>query len=272
MKSRTSLSMRVLAILALLAVALAPWTGTPVVAQTNQAPIFEQCGDVIYPGPFTTSYVVQIGSPLSFVVEAVDRDSASVSLSWTGLPAGATATQQFPGGTVAVVNYQFDWTPTAADAGNYTVTFTATDTEGLTAGVNCVISIEVPPPPPPPTCPLTQGYWKTHAEAWPVNSLTLGSQSYTQAELLTIFNTPVRGDASLNLAHQLIAAKLNAANGANTASISGAISAADGLLSGYSGKLPYDVRSSSSAGQQMTNYAGMLDNFNNGNTIDGCAH
>jgi hypothetical protein len=39
-------------------------------------------------------------------------------------------------------------------------------------------------------CTLTLGYWKTHggtgpqANAWPVNSLTLGSVTYTQAQLL----------------------------------------------------------------------------------------
>jgi YVTN family beta-propeller protein len=43
-------------------------------------------------------------------------------------------------------------------------------------------------------CPLGQGLWKNHPDTWPVTSLTLGSQSYTQAELLTLFDTPPRGD------------------------------------------------------------------------------
>src|SRR4029453_6812058 len=67
-------------------------------------------------------------------------------------------------------------------------------------------------------CTLTQGYWKTHNDtvclldpgsplcvAWPVASLMLGNVSYTQAELLAIFNTPAAGNGLLTLAHQLIA-------------------------------------------------------------------
>ena len=54
---------------------------------------------------------------------------------------------------------------------------------------------------------------------WPVNSLMLGSQTYSKAELLTILRTRVgagpKADASLILADQLIAAKLNIANGAD---------------------------------------------------------
>src|SRR5262249_46034847 len=64
-------------------------------------------------------------------------------------------------------------------------------------------------------CPLGQGFWKNHSDTWPVTSLTLGSQTYTQAELLALYDTPPRGDASVILAHQLIAAKLNIANGSN---------------------------------------------------------
>src|SRR5205085_687709 len=39
-------------------------------------------------------------------------------------------------------------------------------------------------------CPLGQGFWKNHPGAWPVSSLTLGSQTYVQAQLLTILTTP----------------------------------------------------------------------------------
>jgi hypothetical protein len=63
----------------------------------------------------------------------------------------------------------------------------------------------------PATCPLGQGFWKNHPDAWPVSCLTLGRQTYSQTELLRLLDTPVRGDASLILAHQLIAAKLTMA-------------------------------------------------------------
>ena len=119
-------------------------------------------------------------------------------------------------------------------------------------------------------CPLTQGYWKTHPEAWLTTFLMLGSQSYTKAELLTLLNTPVKGDASLNLAHQLIAAKLNIANGSDPAPISAVLADADSLLSGFSGKLPYNVKASTATGKAMVNDASVLDSYNNGRLTPGC--
>ena len=119
-------------------------------------------------------------------------------------------------------------------------------------------------------CPLTQGFWKTHPSAWPITSLTLGSQTYTQAELLALFETSPRGDASLILAQQLIAAKLNIANGSDPTSINTRIADADSLLSGFAGKLPYGVTSSSATGRVMLNDATVLDGYNNGQLTPVC--
>jgi hypothetical protein len=113
-------------------------------------------------------------------------------------------------------------------------------------------------------CPLTQGFWKTHPDAWPVTSLTLGSQTYTQAELLALFKTSPLGDASLILAKHLIAAKLNIADGSDPTPINTRIADADSLLSGFAGKLPYDVSPSSATGRAMVNDATVLDSYNNG--------
>ena len=44
--------------------------------------------------------------------------------------------------------------------------------------------------PPSNVCSLSQGYWKTHSAFWPVQSLTLGTQPYVAAQLLTILQTP----------------------------------------------------------------------------------
>jgi hypothetical protein len=87
------------------------------------------------------------------------------------------------------------------------------------------------------SCTFTQGYWKTHdgspnADVWPVSSLTLGSVSYDHAELSAIFDTAVKGNGLTALAHQLIAAKLNLASGADPAAISGSVAAADALIGG----------------------------------------
>ncbi len=120
----------------------------------------------------------------------------------------------------------------------------------------------------PPRCPQPKGYWKTNPALWPVTSLILGSQTYTQTELLTILKTAVgtgpKADASLILADQLIAAKLNIANGSDPTPVSGTITDADSLLSAFSGKLPYKVKTSSAIGQMMVNDGTTLGNYNNG--------
>lgn len=116
-------------------------------------------------------------------------------------------------------------------------------------------------------CTRTQGYWKNHEEAWPVSSLTLGTVVYSQAQLLAIFNQPVQGNGLIALAHQLIAAKLNIASGADSTLIAGAIADADALIGGLivppvgTGYLP---PSSTSALNDE------LDEFNN-TSDDNCA-
>src|SRR5262249_30025870 len=76
-------------------------------------------------------------------------------------------------------------------------------------------------------CQKTQGFWKNHPEAWAVNNVTLGTVNYTQAQLLLIFNQPANGNGLISLAHQLIAAKLNIAAGADPTPIQATIAAAD---------------------------------------------
>lgn len=79
-------------------------------------------------------------------------------------------------------------------------------------------------------CTLGQGYWKTHPEAWPVSTLTLGTVSYDQTQLLSILGQQVQGNGLVSLAHQLIAAKLNVARGADDSAIASSITAADALI------------------------------------------
>ncbi len=87
-------------------------------------------------------------------------------------------------------------------------------------------------------CTLTQGYWKTHGpiptgnnvNEWNVTELTLGGVLYTDLQLQSIFDTPAAGNGLIALAHQLIAAKLNIAEGADGSSIQATIDAADALI------------------------------------------
>jgi len=118
-------------------------------------------------------------------------------------------------------------------------------------------------------CPAGGGYWKKHLCLWPESSLTLGKKTYTQAELVAILSKPPGNDASLQLARELIAAKLSIASGSDPAPIggtmaSGTIPSADSLLCTFSGKLPYNVSTSSSVGGQMTSLKNTLANYNSG--------
>jgi hypothetical protein len=120
-------------------------------------------------------------------------------------------------------------------------------------------------------CPLSQGFWKNHPDKWPVATLVLGGQLYSKAELLKILRSPIKGDASMHLGHQLIAAKLNIMNGSDPYPLGDKIFDADILLSKYTGKLPYSVRPAAEAGKGMTQAANDLDNFNQGGLTPECA-
>ena len=115
-------------------------------------------------------------------------------------------------------------------------------------------------------CGLSPGYWKNHTTLWPVTYLQLGDRMYNQAQLLPLLSAPKKGDDSLILAFQLIAAKLNVANGTNVATAGTNITQADALLTGYSKALPYGAKST-----QMNAIATNLNAFNNdGQLQPGC--
>ena len=73
------------------------------------------------------------------------------------------------------------------------------------------ITIDCGTPPRSPTdCTVSLGYWTKHPESWSrVASLTLGSVTYTRAQILAILRKPARGNGLISLAHQLIATRLN---------------------------------------------------------------
>jgi hypothetical protein len=76
---------------------------------------------------------------------------------------------------------------------------------------------EPDPCPPPPECdpcePRSPGYWKNHPEAWPVEAITIGGNTYTKSQAITWMNTPVRGDKSITLFKAYVAVFLNQAAG-----------------------------------------------------------
>jgi hypothetical protein len=128
-------------------------------------------------------------------------------------------------------------------------------------------------------CTYTQGYWKTHNPVvcttdatsplciqWPVSSLTLGTVSYDVNQLLSIFNTAASGNGLIALSHQLIAAKLNIAKGANATAIAQAITDADNLIGGL--VIP-PVSSGYLAPSATSALTTALANFNEGATGPG---
>jgi hypothetical protein len=126
-------------------------------------------------------------------------------------------------------------------------------------------------------CPLGPGFWKSHPSVWPVNSLTLGTQirlAYTENKLLAILSTPIgtgkMADASLLLADELIAAKLNLLNGSNPCPIDSTIEAADSLIGNQLIPITPKITPSSALGQQMIALAATLAHYNNGLLTPGC--
>ena len=112
-----------------------------------------------------------------------------------------------------------------------------------------------------PEC--TQGFWKTHPEAWPVGCtpMLLGTVAYTQTQLLSIYNTPASGNGLISLAHQLITAKLNICNGSDGTNINATIAAADALIGGL---VVPPVGGGFLAPSSTSSLTNTLDDWNNG--------
>jgi hypothetical protein len=136
-------------------------------------------------------------------------------------------------------------------------------------------------------CTYTQGFWKTHgpegcatgnntnhwfdkitdpANPAQITSLTIGTVSYTDLQVCSILNTPASGNGLLILAHQLIAAKLNIANGSSPVSIQSSIDAADALIGGL--QIP-PVGSGYLSPSATSALATALTNYNEGATGPG---
>ncbi len=128
-------------------------------------------------------------------------------------------------------------------------------------------------------CTYTQGYWKNHPEAWPIDALNnmqpavsdgrpTGSTTGTWQTWMSVFGASPQGDARVILMHQLYAAQLNIAHGADASTISKTIEEAKTLLAN---NLTV-VNPTSDIGQQMVALAATLDVYNNGTTGPGhCA-
>jgi hypothetical protein len=98
------------------------------------------------------------------------------------------------------------------------------------AGSDYLDDVSVISESPATPCVRGQGYWKNHPDQWPVIQLLLGNNAYDKEQLLSILHQPVRGNGLVLLAYQLIAAKLNIANGADGSCIAQTLADADALI------------------------------------------
>jgi hypothetical protein len=188
-----------------------------------------------------TSVTLQVqagsdGAPAGFVVEWLPADqyfalggwpvsAASVSGSdFTGVPTlnvtPGVESFQLGAGQVAevVIGELFDETglkasdhAELAEGTEYVVRVRAVaGGVGLEESVNSTTIACRTSPRTSTDCTVSLGYWTKHPESWNrVNSIMLGSVTYTQAQILAILRQPARGNGLISLAHQLIAAKLN---------------------------------------------------------------
>lgn len=156
------------------------------------------------------------------------------------------------------------------------VTNTSSTTGSATKTVNFHIDC-------PLGCTLSQGYWKTHNDSfkggaptdatWGVGPLaSLKEMTLFYGFGSTWFNTfwtaPSKGNAYYQLAHQYMAAKLNALKGTDVpTAVGAAMSSANTLFSNsaYTPSYIGGLKSNNALRQQYVNLAGILGNYNEGN-------
>lgn len=121
-------------------------------------------------------------------------------------------------------------------------------------------------------CTLTIGYWKTHAgftgrnpdRVTPYLPFSLGLVTVTSAsQAVNILSFQGNASNGINkLMAQLLAAKLNIANGADGSAVASTIGAADGFLSTYSSSSWTSLTKAQQ--KQVLNWMTTLDNYNSG--------
>jgi hypothetical protein len=248
------------------------------VSTTNE-PCRTSTGAVASGGGTTT------GDPADDNLNPIYRRSPSVTYTIYG-PDGAIYTNANPSGSqewerfsVSLTNgvpTVHDYRAAALPDGIYEVRVTGMDLNNLNGwhstfrfvGV-CPDGRPCPPPDDCPTCPTgtcegstaTKGYWKNHPEAWPVGSLVVGGKTRDKATLLSWLSGT--GNDKFNIvASQLVAAKLNIANGADGGCIAATISQADTWIGQNEAHRP--LNGGGAAIDNGVSLASKLDLYNNG--------
>ncbi len=108
----------------------------------------------------------------------------------------------------------------------------------------------------------TPGYWKTHPEAWPVETITVGTTTYTKAQAIALLEQ-VGKDKTLTMFSSLVPAMLNVAIGNDSSCVSSTIAQAQVWMTNY-GPVGTGVHASSFAWKVGEPLHRLMDNYNNG--------
>jgi hypothetical protein len=111
----------------------------------------------------------------------------------------------------------------------------------------------------------TPGYWMNHPEAWPVESIVIGGETYSKVEAIDLMRHSTRNDVTYTMFQSLVAAKLNVMVGNEDDCIAETITNADAWMVEY-GPVGSGVRARGKDSPWRTGeplYL-MLDAYNNG--------
>jgi hypothetical protein len=239
-------------------------------AQTNQAMV--TASDSILNA--STSVAVTLGAPTVEINECVTVTDTATSTLGTACAGVDTLPKTFSYTLDLGKNILAD-VPLVCGANTYnnTATFTTndtaatgTDSASVSANVACVQG-----------CTLTKGYWKTHNETFKggapaddnwFNLSSLGENTLfnfstgSSTWFTTLWTSPSGGNVWYQLAHQWMAAKLNALNGAATpAPVATAITSAQTWLASHSPSQNLKAKDNADAKA----WASTLGSYNEGN-------
>jgi hypothetical protein len=111
-------------------------------------------------------------------------------------------------------------------------------------------------------CTRSAGYWLTHPRNWPTHNLVIGGRSYNEALLLLVLDLPSKGSATISLAQQLIAAKLNIAAGASP--VAAPVGTADAIIGNLGPHLLQSCTKTPLPTRTIDSYEDMLERYNQG--------
>lgn len=188
-------------------------------------------------------------------------------------PSGSKEWERFSASLMGGVPMVHDYAATAIPDGIYEVRIVGMDMNNLNAWHSTFRFVGVCETGTPcwtddecgdcPTCrgvTATKGYWKTHPEAWPVSSLTIGGVLRNKSTLMAWLSAEGIDNFDI-LGSQLVAAMLNVANGADNSCIASTITSANTWVATYEASRPIGAGTAWNAGEKL---ASKLDDYNNG--------